>query len=58
MTEKDEASKLAMFYLDKLIRIADKYGIERKRFVKICVMALNYTVDTINFKTYTTGKEK
>ena len=58
MNEKDEASRLSMFYLDKLIRIADKYGIDRERYVKICVMALIPTVDTINFKTYTSGKER
>ena len=58
MTEKEEASRLAMFYLDKLIRIADKYGVDRERFVKIAVMALIPTVDTIDFKTYTSGKER
>ena len=52
MTEKEEAAKLAMFYLDKLIQTADKYEIDRERFVKISVMALIPTVDTINFKTY------
>ena len=52
MTEKEEAAKLAMFYLDKLIQTADKYEIDRERYVKICVMALIATVDTINFKTY------
>ena len=52
MTEKDEAGILAMFYLDKLIQTADKYEIDRERFVKISVMALIPTVDTINFKTY------
>ena len=57
MTEKDEASRLAMFYLDRLIRIADKYGIDRERFCKICVMALVTTVDTINFKKYKSRKE-
>ena len=58
MTEKEEASRLAMFYLDKLIRIADKYEVDRERFVKIAVMALIPTIDTIDFKTYTIGKER
>lgn len=52
MGEKEEAGVLSMFYLDKLIQIADKYEIDRERYVKICVMALHSTVDTINFKTY------
>ena len=37
MTEKEEAAKIAMFYLDKLIQTADKYEIDRERFVKISV---------------------
>ena len=57
MNEKDEASRLSMLYLDKLIQIADKYGIDRERYVKICVLALVSTVDMINYKTYTSGKE-
>ena len=56
MTEKDEAAKLAMFYLDKLIQTADKYEVDRERFVKLAVMALIPTVDTINFKTYESEK--
>ena len=52
MTEKEEALRLSMFYLDKLIQTADKYEIDRERYVKICIMALISTVDTINFKTY------
>ena len=52
MTEKEEASRLSMFYLDNLIQTADKYEIDRERYVKICIMALISTVDTINFKTY------
>ena len=56
MTEKDEAAKLAMFYLDKLIQTADKYEVDRERFVKLAVMALISTVDTIDFKTYESEK--
>ena len=56
MTEKDEAGVLAMFYLDKLIQTADKYEVDRERFVKLAVMALIPTVDTINFKTYESEK--
>ena len=56
MTEKEEAAKLAMFYLDKLIQTADKYEVDRERFVKLAVMALIPTVDTINFKTYESEK--
>ena len=56
MTEKEEAALLAMFYLDKLIQIADKYEIDRERFVKINVMALITTADTIDFKTYDSEK--
>lgn len=58
MTEKDEAAKLAMFYLDKLIQTADKYEVDRERFVKLAVMALIPTVDTINFKTYKSRDEE
>lgn len=56
MTEKEEAAKLAMFFLDKLIQIADKYEVDRELFVKRAVMALIPTVDTINFKTYESEK--
>ena len=56
MTEKEEAAKIAMFYLDKLIQTADKYEIDRERFVKISVMALIPTVCTIDFKTYNSEK--
>lgn len=56
MDEKREAAALSMFYLDKLIQTADKYEIDRERYVKICVMALISTVDTINFKTYNSEK--
>ena len=56
MTEKDEAAKLAMFYLDKLIQTADKYEVDRERFVKLAVMALIPTVNTINFTTYESEK--
>lgn len=52
MTEKEEASHLAMEYLDNLIRTADKYEIDRERFVKICLMALIATADTISYNTY------
>lgn len=52
MDEKREAVILSMFYLDKIIQTADKYEIDRERYVKICVMALISIVDTINFKTY------
>ena len=58
MTEKEEAGVLSMFYLDKLIQIADKYGIDRERYVKVSVMALIPTVDMINFKTYESGDLK
>ena len=56
MTEKEEASRLSMFYLDNLIQTADKYEIDRERYVKISVMALIATVDNINFKTYNSEK--
>lgn len=52
MTEREEGSELAMNYLDNLIRVADKYEIDREKYVKICIMALVMTVETINFKTY------
>lgn len=52
MTERDEAGHLSMFFIDKLIQIADKYEIDREKYVKVCVMALVPTVDMINFKSY------
>ena len=52
MTEKEEAAKLAMFYLDQLIQTADNYEIDRERFVKISVMALIPIVDAIDFEEY------
>lgn len=52
MNEKKEAATLASDYLDNLIRTADKYEIEREKYVRICVMALLMTVDTIDFKTF------
>lgn len=52
MDEKKEAGILSMFYLDKLIQIADECGIDRERYVKVSVMALIPTVDMIDFKTY------
>ena len=58
MTEKEEGSRLSMFYLDKLIQTADKYEIDRERYVKICVMALISTVDMINFETYKSKDEE
>ena len=58
MNEKDEAAKLSMFYLDKLIQIADKYGVDREIFVRIAVMALVPTIETIDFETYDVEKEK
>ena len=53
MDEKIEGAILSMFYLDHLIQTADKYGIDRERYVKTSVMALIPTVDTIDFETYT-----
>ncbi len=52
MTEKEEGAVLAMIYLDKLVQTADKYEIDRERFVKVSVMALIPTVDMINFEIY------
>lgn len=52
MTEREEGSELAMKYLDGLIRTADKYEIDREKYVKTCIMALVMTVETINYKTY------
>lgn len=56
MTEREEGSELAMNYLDNLIRTADKYEIDREKFVKTCIMALVMTVETINFKNYHSEK--
>lgn len=52
MNERDEASELTMNYLDGLIRTADKYEIDRENFVKISIVALLMTVETINYDTY------
>ena len=58
MTEKEEGAVLAMIYLDKLVQTADKYEIDRERFVKVSVMALIPTVDMINFETYESHDEE
>ena len=58
MTEKEEGAVLAMIYLDKLVQTADKYEIDRERFVKVSVMALIPTVDMINFETYEARTKK
>lgn len=58
MDEKREAAILSMFYLDQMIKIADKCGIDRERYVKTSVMALIPTVDMINFETYESKDEE
>lgn len=56
MNEKEESSFAAEEYLTNLVRIADKYEIERNKFVKICIMALVMTANSINFDKYYSEK--
>ena len=58
MDEKREAGILSMFYLDHLILTADKYGIDRERYVMTSVLALMRIVDMTNFETYESHDEE
>ena len=47
-----EGAKAAADYLDTLIRIADKYELDRKRYVHTSVEILIMAAAAINYKDY------
>lgn len=48
----DEFATLSTNYLVELIRIADKYGVDRDKYVKLNIHALTVTVGIGSFKKF------
>ena len=58
MNEGFEAAEAASEYLDTLIRIADKYEINREKFVRDQVMIMVCASASINYEEYKVGGDK